>query len=360
MREIVRAASDADFLAALPGLAGFSARNSLVVGLFQGRFAVGAFRLDLPERRRTADFREIAEFVVAVASRSIGVDRVCPVVYTDETFEARHGIPWSGFADDVASRIRRSGLCLTGFFCVAADGWGDYLRRRPATRRPLAEIEGSALFAAVEPLTDRELIPEIGDRERAAFRSAYESVEETDDVGEALERCLAAEQVGARALARIALTLRSPSHRDRCTLQIAFGELVGEVVAQQDDAYRDLQRRRGVSMDDVVRDELGSGRLRHDDEIHGLYLGRGRIRPDPDRMAAGIGLLTRMVACLDDEDRPSPLCMLAWLSWASGLGTLAARYLDLAARIDGGYPMTGLLLTLTRHVPIPEWALPQG
>jgi hypothetical protein len=54
--------------------------------------------------------------------------------------------------------------------------------------------------------------------------------------------------------------------------------------------------------------------------------------------------------------RPAPLCMLAWLSWTLGQGSVAGIYIDTALDIDGEYGMARLLLQLIGSGHLPEWA----
>ena len=77
---VLKASGSADFLATLPAVAGFTARNSVVVALFVGSRSYGALRIDLPGRRRTSDFRALGDAIVDLATQVPGVDGVVPVV----------------------------------------------------------------------------------------------------------------------------------------------------------------------------------------------------------------------------------------------------------------------------------------
>lgn len=136
---------DAVFLAAIPSLAWIRASNSLVCVFHAGRKLVDVIELELPTRRRQADYRDTADSVIGLARRGTGIDQAVTVVYTDRSFEADRGIPLSEFAAFLNSRIHRSGLHLPGSFCVASDGWGDYFDlRRPRRRRSLDELNRRA------------------------------------------------------------------------------------------------------------------------------------------------------------------------------------------------------------------------
>lgn len=95
MTEIIRAPGAADFLAALPSLVGYTAPNSLMCIPFCGNRTHGAFRLDLPVTRRTADYRAVTSAVIGMLGRMPGVDGVVPVIYTDATFADERGSPGS-------------------------------------------------------------------------------------------------------------------------------------------------------------------------------------------------------------------------------------------------------------------------
>jgi hypothetical protein len=54
--------------------------------------------------------------------------------------------------------------------------------------------------------------------------------------------------------------------------------------------------------------------------------------------------------------KPAPLCMLAWLSWALGSGSVAGFFVDQALAIDPQYSMAILLEVLLASGHLPEWA----
>ena len=90
-----------------------------------------------------------------------------------------------------------------------------------------------------------------------------------------------------------------------------------------------------------------------------LLLGRGSptdpVRPDPVRIEAATALLTTLISRADDADRPAPLCMLAWLNWARGRGSVAGAHIDEARSIAPEYSMAKLLDSLFSSGNLPEW-----
>lgn len=93
--EIIRAASTPDFLAMVTALMGFAPQRSVVCVPFSGkRTAEPVMRVDLSDRRRESEFRNLADYLIGVLSRLRAVDRVAIVIYTDLDFAAERGIPY--------------------------------------------------------------------------------------------------------------------------------------------------------------------------------------------------------------------------------------------------------------------------
>jgi hypothetical protein len=141
--------------------------------------------------------------------------------------------------------------------------------------------------------------------------------------------------------------LQSPPVRDSVMLQWAFSSSVG---------------RMSLSLGEVDPRKMGDlaaerkrGRARCEKTLGDLMLGIGP-RPNVDRMDGGIRLLRVFVSLVSGPERLAPLCMLAWLNWALGMGSSAGAYIDEARSIDPTYGMAELLDTITRNGMLPEWA----
>jgi hypothetical protein len=328
MTEVLHAETDADLLAMVPRLSGYTARESLVCLAFSGTRTTRAFRLGLPSRERSADRRELAASLIATCRALRGVDAVALVVYTDRTFEADHGIPLDELAEEVARRVHRSGLHILGCFCVAADGWGDYLAPRPREARPLSDI-------ATSPMAD-PTIPSI------------ESLEALDAADPELVRAV--------ALALDELDERGDDLPDPCTWmpdrhdpRRADAHELAELVAlaQWPDACPALLLHAAFGPD--LPHEIP------DDELDEMFCGGGAHRPDADRVRAVIALVARAAVHAAPELRPPLLCMLAWLTWSLGLVSVAMRRLDEAVAIDPSFGPAASMRELTEALP--AWAL---
>ncbi|MDP3209854.1 MAG: DUF4192 family protein [Rhodoglobus sp.] len=366
MTEVIKASTDADFLAMVPTLAGYTATNSLVCAPFVGKQPEAAFRLDLPERQQTSAYRGITAWIIGTLSKMHQVDGVALVIYTDKTFAAEKGVPWLELSRFVSEKLHRQGFLIRGFFCVAADGWANYSDRDyPREGRSLSEI---AVDPSIRPISERAALPEVTTAERRAFiemivdlcsgywPSDLQHIDTSDDRA-FIEVCATWHdgELPEAMLALLAELSQSNAYRDEIALQFAFGVLVADAVAQHNDLLLGIQKRDGGTMDDVVRREIDAGRSNLDDEFTGLLMGIGRVRTDVDRIERGIRLFTRIVALAPRHYAPNALCIVAWLLWARGHASAAGHYIDQALEIYPDHGMSLLLETMFANGRLPEW-----
>ena len=373
---VLKASGSADFLATLPAVAGFTARNSVVVALFVGSRSYGALRIDLPGRRRTSDFRALGDAIVDLATQVPGVDGVVPVVYTDESFASANGVPHLELWLGIEPRIRRSGLRMVDACCVAADGWASYLdRARPREGRSLALICESpmALEAAFHagPIPDLTVLSQLPPADPAVARRvaalAYDLADyrvEVDAFGvpwqvelDAVaigEECVnvAAEQLDVGALAAIVAAADEPASRDVMLLAMAFGREPAQAALELNERMRRRRAKTGETFDEIVEKEFETTGWEAESGM--LMLGRG-TRPDPDRLLAAISALRRAAAHAPPPLRAGVLCILAWMLWARGVSSAADEMLTLAEECDPSLTMVDALRMLLVSGP-PQWA----
>jgi hypothetical protein len=134
--------------------------------------------------------------------------------------------------------------------------------------------------------------------------------------------------------------LQRPVGRDAVMLQFAFGPAAGFRVLFGEAAFIDGD-------DSGVRESAA------------LLFGEGP-RPDPIRITTGITILTAVTARAPKSARPAPLCVLAWLHWALGRGSVAGLLVEQALAIDPDYGFARLLLTMLDAGRLPEWAFEAG
>ncbi|WP_120337790.1 DUF4192 domain-containing protein [Cryobacterium soli] len=404
-KTIVKTPTPQDFLALVPQLVGFLPERSLVLVAFRGNRTCGALRFNLPhEHAGVTELRRIAGTLLGTLCKIPGVDALVPVLYTDEEIGdeavgSGTGLPEGAFLRAVLARAAQSGFLVRDALCVAADGWASYLDleqvpgqtgpvpgdRGRMLRHPLSDIAESTVTEVVPPGDRRELarlqtgaeLPKVDlpTRERCARRLArYQRLgpdmgpipELVEMVGDMLDPVGTAEtalgltpaELSIDEAAVLLFLVQSPATRDQMMLQFAFGAEIGARSHALNRHYAQRQRETGLSMDDLVEAEMATGRSFQETPptTGDLMLGLSRERPDPERVARGIQLLKLLVAMAPRSARPAPLCMLAWLCWALGQGSVAGIYIDTALDIEGDYGMALLLHQVLGSGHLPEWA----
>lgn len=375
---VIKAVSGADFLALVPHLAGMRPTQSVVCVPFIGRrTAGGAMRINIPKSRR-ADIRRVVSVAVGAMSRIAGVDRVDVVIYTNATFERERGIPHVQVGRELVGGFERAGFDVRGAFCVAADGWGDYLDRdHDPVGRPLSEIEerATALGLSHRPVDSLADLPTPDPDRAAAFARVYDELEleiETGEVSPLLalldfhaatdlvswsEHCITASRLGLAELAWLLRTLQSPAMRDVAVLHWAFGLEVGTKAYLGALQTASERRRTGESMDELIQRKLEAGVEMEDGD---LMLGQTDRIPDRERMGRAVDILRDLLSIAPPHTTAAPGVMLAWLLWGLGRGSDAGAVLDRVLAEHPGYGMADVLNTVLASGMLPEWVFTRG
>ncbi|MGO4689289.1 DUF4192 family protein [Glaciibacter sp. 2TAF33] len=276
-------------------------------------------------------------------------------------------------------------------------------------RRALATVHSGAALPRVDPAV-KEKFARVFRRysrltESLGRPGLVELVDAILDPVETAEAalCWDAAELELDAAAGLLHLVQAPAHRDQMMLQFAFGRSIGEAAHALNLRYSAIQRITGKSMDEIVQAEHdrenaqfsadGAAETATDTDadrgvdvgvdvgadvgadpeedawpdsaartratnglVADLMLGMTERRPDVDRVERAIAILKAVVAMAPKSARPAPLCMLAWLSWALGRGSVAGIFIDQALAVDSRYSMAGLLCTLFDSGHLPEWA----
>jgi len=379
----VKAQKAQDFLALVPQLLGFLPETSAVLVAFRGNRTCGALRFNLPEDDASQKVhKRIATTLAGMLCKIPGVDAVVPVIYTDDSFAGVPGMPRERFAEVLNRRLELSGFLLRDSLCVAADSWGSYLDPQcPAGGHPLSEIAESSVNNEATAQSERPLGTlqngadpvgvDLATRERLArvyrrYRHLIARAENAPALFPTIGALLDPVAIAEKALtwscppteddaAALLVLVQSPPNRDQIMVQFAFGREEGLRAHEVNVHYALLQHETGRSLDDLVAEEMGSGdsSAQHTGDI---MLGLRQERPDVDRIRMAITLLRTVVAMAPRSAKPAPLCMLAWLSWALGSGSVAGFFVDQALAIDPQYSMAILLEVLLASGHLPDWA----
>lgn len=381
MTTIVHAAGAAELLAAIPVLTGFTPRDSVVLLPFRRSRTAGALRFDLPgascagppdtaERAGSPTLAEFAATAIGLACRVPDTDALAIAVYTD----GGDGCPVDGpppaapLVEELLRRAAACGLRVVEALHVGGGSWTDYREPR-APRHPLSEVpepptvpgfagpapdqfSGAALPApglfAAESVgraliaLERVLGP-AGPKRRAPAGTgrvdprAHEAALLLDDLPSFLEEVLdAPESPSTFATATLVWILNRPALRDVALVQWASS-------IDRGDRALAAQLCHGATGREVPAD------------VGGILIGHGPS-PDRDRLGVALTLLRRTVSLAPRQARGGPLAAAAWLSWAIGRSTHAARYLDQAQAIDPGLSFAQLLRAVVDAGMLPDWA----
>ncbi len=354
---ILRSSTGADFLAMLPALAGYTARNSIVVVPFSGKRTVGVIRMDLP---RTSDPRidaRVGATAVGMLSRLDDCDGVIFAFYTDEAFTVarmRREALWYRLDD----RFEAAGFRVKDAFCVAADGWASwYDDETPLDGHPLSRITESPMVqkaAATLHRNDLEefdagaALPEADPTLAALLATAVSDLIEDGVERTGLGLSVPAERIrpaefieelmkvdpdnaSVRQLARLVALTTIPVERDLAILQIAFGRK------------------------QVRRIERTASRDGHDESTLRLFVGDTTKIPSRKRIAKTVALLRRAIPNIDVIDVPGPLSVLAWMCWALGRASVAGAHVDRTLALDPRNELAVVVHHQVRAQRIPDW-----
>lgn len=368
MNTVLKATDSAEFLGLVPALAGFTPRQSIVLLPFRRSRAHGAMRIDLP--RDDIDLDEFIDTAIGLVSRISGMDAVAVVVYTDELPQHTPDgmvLPSTILVDDLLSLAVDSGLRIVDGLCVMPCGWSSYLDHEPQLR-PLDEISDAPDIPGVADVTgDQDAgadLPTVDLAEKERVGRALRDLTEVlaheapatdgrenpqaiaaslllDDLPLFFETALEhPENAPPFVSAALLWCLNRPSFRDAALLQWATDLATG---------IRALDAQLAFTGDGTtVPPELGR-----------IFIGQGDA-PDPDRLRVALTLVRNVAARAPRASRPAPLTVAAWLSWALGRSTHAARHLEAAYEIDPTYSMGRLLSTLIDAAVLPEWTFRRG
>lgn len=397
MQTIIRAADAADFLALVPVLAGFRPRRSVALVPFRGSSSLGVMRIDLPP-----DGEEVERFAATIVGMVCKVDTAdafAIVVYSDEALrDAGGALRHEPLVAALRDRADLCGLGVTDALCVAADGWGTFLRPDQPPR-PLSEIEERAAAAAM-PARDVEAdqasggelpVADLAAKERtaravdgleAALRvligarsrpdaspdadahptaiadasvpggprgreplsgvdpRALASACALDDLPELFEDALDwPAEPEAHHTAAIIWCLARPSLRD-----VALTQWCEDLVAGDDALGAQLDWEDGAEYPEHIADR---------------FWGAGP-RPNAARLIRALRLVRWAAAVAPRALRPGALAAAAWISWALGRSTHASGYAAQALEIEPEHGLSQIVLTMVSAGHLPEWAFERG
>ncbi|MBS1697454.1 MAG: DUF4192 family protein [Actinobacteria bacterium] len=374
MTTIVHAAGAAELLAAIPVLTGFTPRDSVVLLPFRRSRTAGALRFDLPRAAparppdEASTAAEFAATAIGLACRVPETDALAIAVYTDGEPGRDEALPAAALVTELMRRAEACGLHMVEALHVGTGHWSDY-REPLAAPHPLSEVPepppvpgfvgpapdqlsgvelptagllaaesvGRALLAlerVLGPAGPQRTAPPPGGR---VDPRAHEAALLLDDLPSFLEEVLdTPETPSPFATATLVWILNRPALRDVALVQWASS------IDHGDRALAAQLCHSATGCD--VPDDLG-----------GILIGHGPC-PDRDRLGVALTLVRHIVSLAPRDARGGPLAAAAWLSWAIGRSTHAARYLDQAQEADPELSFAQLMRAVVDAGMLPDWA----
>lgn len=377
---VVKCGTPADLLRLVPVLVGVPIDDSVVLVLWSGTRTHGAMRVDLPPVRPPHEHRAWARHVLGTVCRVEGVEGVTAVVRTDDAFGPAGRPPRADLLRALKQEAHRMGLDVRDLLCVAADGWGSLLDPAlPRGGRPLAEIApreddpvGPTARRAEEPPPASGAAQEAFDRALARW---WLHPEGPGGVLHGVDLRRPGTAFGRGA----ALEPAMQRYRFGEDLPDVLGLVEGMLEPHDDDPDAPcpcrallfaLATRQGL--ENLVLLQFGWGRERaaevwravdaadHEDPALAVLqatMGGGAVpRPDVRRVERALAVLAEVGALLDPEDRAPVDGMRAWLHWALGGGSVAARLAERSLAAEPGRDVPTLVAALTAQGRLPDWA----
>lgn len=379
--QILKCEGTADFLAALPWLAGFVAKNSIFVLFFEGSRTKEAMRVDLPiddSPRETADLLEFLSYTVRSFASSHGATAAPAIaIMTDQTFAESNGAPWTRLARRIERRLSRDRVRPRELCVRAPDGWVSYLDpRAPRSGRSLVEIERSPITQSAK-LTRQEVptLEELGalpEPDQARIAAARDEFERATATGLRVPSSRAAQSL------RESTTAFSPAASAQ--LAAAVGEAMGWWHVAMGALTRpefpgELEQELGVAGElNIPVDAVSiSGQQQSSSPAANagctMYSLLAAVCPeftDRERLVTIRQNLVRALADVPDTLRPGLFALSALIWWVSGNQTTAFQHVDDALEIEPDHEVATMVRKLIQVplaarqmlLPSPSRALP--
>lgn len=353
--------STADFLTSLPLLLGYTARQSVVLVLFEGTRARQAVRFALPPAHIPHEDSGVRASVLALLGRLPAVTGVALVVYTDETFASQHGTPRALFATWLTRQIERSGFTIVDACVVAADGWASYREHpRTVTGRPLAELvthPGLGADSLEQPVTDISELGTLppGDAELSALLAAElvrDQVRCAPEDRAEISRVIAAlstvsEQGVAAPTIRACAILVEASRLTPGWLALAFGIATDASLAARGIDLRDSAFTEHRALLEQTGETSAS-------DLAALLYRFSAERVAPEQLRSAIADISRLTAHTPATHRSGLLALLAWMWWMGGMSSPALLQIAEALTLTPDHEPSRAMKHLIEETP-PLW-----
>jgi hypothetical protein len=319
MTTVIKASSPADFLAMVPALCGYQPKRSLLIVPFAGNRTIGVARYDQPRDERQLDG------MLDIIRRIEGADAAVVIAYTDDEPGAEDWITQSVELTrallEADGRLVRDALVVTPtrFWSVVDADRFEY----PVT--DIAESAAKLGFAGIDQkVNELEPVPPMDPGQRTELSKLMRDPDRIDWEDYALDSAfwLGVGTGTPLDLARVGVALQDVRYRDAFLAVLALG--------------------RPLVADDLARFSMGGW-----DEA-----------PPASRLTESVKALRQIAEVTDSPViATSALTVAAWLTWAKGEGTKAAKLIEQALAEDSENTYAQLLNSFFALGVVPDWAI---
>ncbi|MGP5023782.1 DUF4192 domain-containing protein [Glutamicibacter bergerei] len=339
-----------DVLAYIPHALGFHPQNSLVLLLIVGQRLEATLRVDLPGESHPEDREAWLGQVLNLLHRLPQVRSLVAVVYAPDSSRNPRNVPYRQVIGELDEALEYTDIDLRQAWCLSGDQVWDYADDDvkitfPRPNVALGNTNLSLVLAGSAPLDrpwDGTGIEEWGNAEeirllaKSLALDVLESLEQWADVLDMDEmRARAFLHSSKSGAARMLVGLHKRIVRDVLPYLAGVGAEQTIIMAEQ------LCLNSGKDQAKPLADFL---------------LGRGWQGPDWRRIERLWSISRDLLGVARAEERHALLCILAWIEWARGRGSMAIMLLDRVLDEQGDYRLAQLLRELMNRGAMPEWA----
>lgn len=352
-RQPISLSSYKDILAYVPHALGFHPRNSAVLLLIDDDRLEATLRVDLPSTDEHLDLKIWNAQVVRLLHRIPNIEDVAVVIYAPEISGNQQCVPLANLVSELEDALAQQDIRIRHAWCRQGSRIWNYdtadgsdVQEIPAL--DTNETNLSMVFAGSSPLDQ----PWDG--------SGVPKWSNTDEVLQLLEvheaNLVVSLEAWNESLSRPANETTAALHADPLKTAMLVGSLQTKLV-------RDLLPfLAGEGIESALDTLFGISIDEREAAVAPLadyLLGRGRYAPDWQRVDRLWEVCRDLLGVAQGEPRQALLCILAWIEWARGRGSMALVLLNQAVLENETYELARLLQKLMEHGVMPAWATDQ-
>ncbi|WP_334122253.1 DUF4192 domain-containing protein [Glutamicibacter sp.] len=352
-RHPISLSSYRDILAYVPHALGFHPKNSVVLLLVDDDRLEATLRVDLPPTENLSDLKMWITQVTRLLQRIPNIKDIAVVVYAPDDASEDNRAPFANLISELEVALARQTIGLRHAWCRQDSRIWDY------------DSEHDPVLQVVPALDTNETNLSMVLAGSAPLEKPWDGtgIPKWSNAQEILE-------VASTQENNIMLSLEVWHE----SLSLPFAEATGKLHADPVRASIHV-----ASLDTkLVRDLLpflaGEGLESALDVLFGIsideregaiapladyLLGRGWYAPDWERIDRLWAISRDLLGVAQGEPRQALLCLLAWVEWARGRGSMALVLLEQAVKENAEYELAGLLQRLMEHGVMPAWATDQ-